>query len=118
MFGSLSIEPPIVGNPKPPTQIDCEPKSRLSPRTIFWVRTIGVVCGNLLRSCGSARTHTGKCLKDNLGAMLKVALEDLLWDPPSGKEGRRDAKIGSMRSKGSLVLEKGHFRRTKPCPVL
>ena len=50
--------------------------------------------------------------------MLKVALEDLLGDPPSGKEGRRDAKIGSMRSKGSLVLEKGHFRRTRPCPVL
>ena len=43
----------------------------------------------------------GKCLKDNLGAMLKMAREDLLEDPPSGKEGRNNAKIGSIRSKGS-----------------
>ena len=50
--------------------------------------------------------------------MLKMALGDLLGDPLGRKEGRRDAKIGSMRSKGSLVLEKGRFRHTRPCPVL
>ena len=46
--------------------------------------------------------------------MLKVALGGLLGDPPSGKEGRRDAKIGSMR-KGSPALEKGCFKRTGQC---
>ena len=50
--------------------------------------------------------------------MLKVALEGLLGDPPSGKEGIRDAKIGSMRRKGSLALEKDRFKRTGHCPVL
>ena len=46
--------------------------------------------------------------------MLKVALGGLLGDPPSGKEGRRDVKIGSMR-KGSPALEKGRFKRTGQC---
>ena len=41
--------------------------------------------------------------------MLKVALGDLLEDPPGGKEGRRDVKIGSMK-KGSLALENGCFK--------
>ena len=50
--------------------------------------------------------------------MLKVALGDLLEDPPGKKEGRRDMKIRSMRSKGSLVLDKGRFRCTQLCPVL
>jgi len=51
--------------------------------------------------------------------MLKVALGDLFGDPLSGKEGRRDAKIGSMsRRKGSRALEKGRFKRTEQCPVL
>ena len=44
--------------------------------------------------------------------MLKVALGDLLGDPPGEKEGRKDAKIGSMK-KGSLAWAKGHFKRTK-----
>ena len=30
---------PVVGNPTPTIQIDCEPKQRLSPTAIFWVRT-------------------------------------------------------------------------------
>ena len=60
----------------------------------------------------------GKCLGDNLGAMLKVALRDFLKDPPSEKKGRRDVKIGSMRSKGSLVLEKGCFKPIRPCLML
>lgn len=47
-----------------------------------------------------------------------MALRDLLENPPSRKEGRRSAKIGSMRSKGSLVLKKVRFRHTEPCPVL
>ena len=50
--------------------------------------------------------------------MLKVALGDLLRDPPGGKEGRRDVKIRSMRRKGSLALEKGRFKRTRQCLVL
>ena len=50
--------------------------------------------------------------------MSKVALGDLLGDPLGEKEGRRDAKIGSMRSKGSLALEKGRFKRTGQYPVL
>ena len=40
-----------------------------------------------------------KCLEDNLGAMLKVAPEDLLEDPPGEKEGRNDAKTGSIRNR-------------------
>ena len=59
----------------------------------------------------------GKCLEDYLGAMLKVALGDLLRDPPGGKEGRSDAKIGSMRSKGSPNSERCHFKRTGLCPA-
>ena len=50
--------------------------------------------------------------------MLKVALGDLLRDPPGGKEGRRDVKIGSMRRKDNLALEKGRFKRTRQCLVL
>ena len=50
--------------------------------------------------------------------MLKVALGGLLGDPPGKKEGRKDAKIRSMRRKGSLALEKGRFKRTGQCLVL
>ena len=57
-------------------------------------------------------------MEDNQGAMLKVALGDLFWDPLGRKEGRRDVKIGSMRRKGSLALEKGRFKRTGQCPML
>ena len=46
--------------------------------------------------------------------MLKVALGDLLGDPHGGKEGRRDAKIRSIR-KGSLTLEKGRFIQIGQC---
>ena len=49
--------------------------------------------------------------------MSKMALGGLLGDPPSGKEGRRDAKIGSIR-KGSLALEKGRFKCTGQCSTL
>ena len=55
-----------------------------------------------------------KCTEVNQEVMLKVALGGLLGDPPSGKEGRRDVKIGSMR-KGSPALEKGRFKRTGQC---
>ena len=44
--------------------------------------------------------------------MLKVVLGGLHGDPFGRKEGRKDAKIGSMRRKGSLALEKGRFKRT------
>ena len=54
-------------------------------------------------------------MQDNLGAMLKVALGDLLGDPPSGKEGKSDMKIGSMKSKGSLDSERGHFKCIEQC---
>ena len=49
--------------------------------------------------------------------MLKVSLGDLLGDPSGGNEGRRDAKIGTMR-KGNLALAKGHFKHTKQFPAL
>ena len=52
--------PLIVGNSKPTIQIGCEPKYKLSPLAIFWVRTIGAVCGDLLRNCGSVETHIGE----------------------------------------------------------
>ena len=32
--------------------------------------------------------------------MLKVVLGGLHWDPFGGKEGRKDAKIGSMGGRG------------------
>ena len=60
----------------------------------------------------------GKFLENNLGAILKVALGDLLGDPFGGKEGRSNAKIGSMRSKGSPDSEKGRFKRTGQCPAV
>ena len=111
----LSIEPPIVGNPKPIIQIDCEPKKRLSPITIFSVLTISAIYGDLLHSCGSVKTCTGKCLEVNQRVMLKVALGGLHGDLRGGKEGRKGMKIGSMRRKGSLASEKGHFKRTRQC---
>ena len=117
--GSPSKGLPIVGKPKPTIQIDYEPKYGLSSLALFWERTIGVVCGDLPRSCGSAETYVGRCLKDGQGVMLKAVLGDLLEDLLGKKEGKRDAKIGSMsRRKGSLALEKGHFKRTRQCPML
>jgi len=50
--------------------------------------------------------------------MLKTALGGLHGDPHGGKGGRKGAKIGSMRRKSSLALEKGHFKCTEQCPVL
>ena len=50
--------------------------------------------------------------------MLKVDLGGLPRDPPGRKEGIRDVKIGSMRRKGSIALERGHFKRTGQCLVL
>ena len=89
----------------------------MSPIAIFWALTIGAVCGNLLQSYGSTRSRIGKCLEDNLGAMQKVALGDLLRDLPGEKGGRSDAKIGSIRSKGSLDSERGHFKHIGQCPA-
>ena len=60
----------------------------------------------------------GKCLEVRLGVMLKVVLGGLHGDPLGGKEGRKDAKIGSMRRKGSPGLEKGRFKRTGQCWAL
>ena len=60
----------------------------------------------------------GKCLEVRLGVMLKVVLGGLHGDPLGGKEGRKDAKIGSMRRKGSPALEKGCFKRIGQCRAL
>ena len=67
-IGFQSKALPIVGNSKPTIQISCEPKYRLRPLKITWARTIGVVCGDLLRSCGSAETHAGKMSKGRSGS--------------------------------------------------
>ena len=56
------MELPIVGNTKPNIQVDCEP----SPHSRIWVRIIGTVYGNLLRSCGSAETRMGKMFEGHL----------------------------------------------------
>ena len=58
-----------------------------------------------------------KCLKDVQRVTLKMALGGLLGDPLGEKEGRSDVKIRSMKSKGSLAWEKGHFKRIGQCPV-
>ena len=60
----------------------------------------------------------GKCLEIRLGVMLKVVLGGFHGDPLRGKEGRKDAKIGGMRRKGSSTLEKGRFKHTGRCRVL
>ena len=58
---------------KPTTQISCEPKldraqAGLSLRIQLWGRTIGAVCGNLLQSCGLARTRVeGKMFEEHFG---------------------------------------------------
>ena len=49
--------------------------------------------------------------------MLKAALGGLHGDPHGRKGGRKGAKIGSMRRKGNLALEKGHFKCTGQCPA-
>ena len=48
--------------------------------------------------------------------MLKVALGGLRGDLRGEKGGRKGMKIGSMRRKGSLASEKGHFKHTRQCP--
>ena len=63
------------------------------------------------------RREWEKNLEVNQGVTLKVALRGLLKDSPGGKEGRRDAKIRSMR-KGNPALANGHFKRTEQCPAL
>ena len=51
--------------------------------------------------------------------MMKVALGDLLGDPPSGKEGRKDAKTEIMsRKMSSSALENGCIKHTRQCRVL
>ena len=54
------MELPLVENTRPTLQIDFEPNSKPGPRSQIWVHIIGAICGNLLRSCGSTETHTGK----------------------------------------------------------
>ena len=54
----------------PKIQIGCDP-NQTSPLAPSWVPTIGVICGNLLRSCGSAETHTGKISEGRLGSYAK-----------------------------------------------
>ena len=53
-----------------------------------------------------------------MGVMLKVVLGGLQGDPLGGKEGRKDAKIGSMGGKGSTALGKGRSKRTGQCRAL
>ena len=60
------MELPIVGNIKPNIQVDCEPNFESSPHSRIWVRIIGTVYGNLLRSCGLAETCTGKMFEGHL----------------------------------------------------
>jgi len=47
-----------------------------------------------------------------------MALGGLFGDPLGGKEGKKDAKIGSMRRNGSLALEKGCFKHIGQCLAL
>ena len=83
------------------------------------MRTIGAVCGDLLRNCGSAKTHMRKYLKVSQGVMLKVVLGDLLGDLLGEKEVKRGMKIKSMsKRKSSLVLEKGRIKLTRQYQVL
>ena len=50
--------------------------------------------------------------------MLKVALGGLHRDRHGGKGGKKGVKIGSMRRKGNLASEKGHFKHIGRCPAL
>ena len=88
--GSTNQGLPIIGNPKPTIQISYEPKYRSSPLTIFWVRTIGTICGNLLCSYGSVETRTREMF---------------------GSQARSYAKSGSGRSsRGSTWRERRQKR--------
>jgi len=62
------VELPIVGNTRPTIQEDCDPNSKPDPHSKIWVRIIGTVCGNLLRSCGSAETQAGKMSEGQSGS--------------------------------------------------
>lgn len=63
------------------------------------------------------RPTQGKCLKDNREVTLKVALENLLGDLASRKEGGNNEKIGNMsREKSGLVL-KSHSKRIEQDPA-
>ena len=112
------MELPLVGNTRPTIQVDCEPNSHPSPHSRIWVCIINAVCGDLLHSYGSAKNRVARCLRDDLGVMLKVALGDFLSDPLGGKGDRRGVRAGSTsKRKSSLALEKGCFKHTEHCQV-
>ena len=71
VIGLFGEELPLVGNTRPTLQVSCEPNPKPGPLKGVWVRIIGVICGNLLRSCGSAEIHTGEMFKRHFGSYAK-----------------------------------------------
>ena len=71
----LGKEPPLVGNSKPTIQISCEPNSKPGPLSRSWVRTIGAVCGDLLRNCSSVEIYKRKMSGRQLGSYVESGSE-------------------------------------------
>ena len=46
---------------------------RISPSTSFLASTIGTVCGNLLQSCDSTKTHAREMFERRLGSYTENA---------------------------------------------
>ena len=60
----------------------------------------------------------GKCLKDVQEATLKADLWGLLKNPHSGREDKKDVRIGSVSEKRkSLASGRGHIKLTEQYQV-
>ena len=68
VIGLFGEELPLVANTRPTLQVSYEPNPKPGPLRGVWVRIIGAICGNLLRSCGSAEIREGKMSERQSGS--------------------------------------------------
>ena len=109
--GSPDKRLPIIGNSKPTIQIGCEPKYKSSPLSIFWVRTIGTVCGNLLHSYDSTKTHTGEMSESQARSYVESG-SGRSFRKSNWRE-RRQKRCEDReyeQEEGQLSLEEGSFQ--------
>ena len=81
---------------------------RAGPSTLFLVRIIGVVCGDLLQNCGSTETHAREMSKGRLRSYVKSASGGLLGDLPDESRGTKGVKIRILsKRKNNPATKKG-----------
>ena len=109
--GSPNKGLPIVGNSKPTIQIGCEPKYKSSPLSIFWVSTIGTICGNLLHSYGSTKTHTGEMSESQARSYAESGSKRSFRESNWGERRQKRCEDREYeQEEGQLSLKEGSFQ--------